>query len=92
MIKPVTAALMAVASPKVNLWFSVSGEMGLSNFMNPREWITVLQQTRSQLKAKPWKVRLLVWRAVRCQCVAGIAAALAAVQHACCSGVDGTEG
>lgn len=56
MIKPVTAALMAVASPGVSLWFSVSGEMGLSNFLNPREWKTVLDETRADLKGKPWKV------------------------------------
>jgi hypothetical protein len=56
MLKPVTAALAAVASPRVSLWYSVSGEMGLSNYLNPREWLTVLQETRSQLKQKPWKV------------------------------------
>jgi hypothetical protein len=58
MVQPVEAALAAVASPSVHLWFSVSGEMGLSNFLNAREWRTLLQETRSQLKQKPWKVRL----------------------------------
>lgn len=59
MVQPVVAALAAVASPSVDLWLSVSGEMGLSNFLNAREWKSLLQETRSQLKHKPWKVRLL---------------------------------
>lgn len=56
MLKPVTAALAAVANPSVNLWYSVSGEMTLSNFLNPKEWMSVLQETRALLKQKPWKV------------------------------------
>jgi hypothetical protein len=56
MLKPVSAALAAVANPNVNLWYSVSGEMTLSNFLNPKEWMSVLQETRAQLKQKPWKV------------------------------------
>lgn len=56
-LRPLTAALEAVASPKVSLWLSVSGEMGLSNFLNPDAWKAVLTSTRAQLKKKPWKVR-----------------------------------
>ena len=58
MIKPVTSALAAVAAPGVSLWFSVSGEMGLSNFLNAKEWKAVLDQIRTQLRAKPWQVTL----------------------------------
>lgn len=56
MIKPVTAALAAAASPGVSVWYSVSGEMGLSNFLNAREWKAELDEARTQLKQKPWKV------------------------------------
>lgn len=57
MLKPVTAALVAAASPRSNLWFSISGEMGLSNYLNSKQWLAVLQQTRAQLKQTAWKVR-----------------------------------
>lgn len=57
MIQPVTAALSAVASPKANLWYSVSGEMGLSNYLNARQWMGIMSEARSALKQRPWKVR-----------------------------------
>lgn len=85
------AALAAVASPSVDLWFSVSGEMGLSNFLNAREWRTVLQETRSQVKQKPWKVRLTCtgsYDAVLCMIMLGCAVVCYSVPwHVCLSHV-----
>jgi len=49
--------LPAVSSPATAIWFSVSGEMGLSNYLYSKEWKQLLDDTRKQLRTKQWKVR-----------------------------------
>lgn len=75
MIGPVVEALNAVASPSVSVWFSVSGEMGLSNYLHPQDWKDVLHDARKQLRAKKWQdvkvATALNWQ-MFCGCVAAV--------------------
>jgi hypothetical protein len=53
------AAAAAVSNPSIEVWFSVSGEMGLSNFLYADHWRNVIATTRQQLRRKQWKVRTM---------------------------------
>eukprot|EP00878_Enallax_costatus_P029509 GHUV01032004.1.p1 GENE.GHUV01032004.1~~GHUV01032004.1.p1 ORF type:complete len:417 (+),score=79.95 GHUV01032004.1:157-1407(+) len=73
MIQPAITALSAVSSPSVNVLFSISGEMGLSNYLYAASWRDMLTKTRTQLQNKGWKsvkvATALNWQ-MFCGCVA----------------------
>uniref|UniRef100_A0A383VY54 Glycoside hydrolase family 42 N-terminal domain-containing protein n=1 Tax=Tetradesmus obliquus TaxID=3088 RepID=A0A383VY54_TETOB len=73
MLQPVVKALNAVSSPSVEVWFSVSGEMGLSNYLHADAWRGVMANTRQQLRRKQWKdvkvATALNWQ-MFCGCIA----------------------
>ncbi|KAI8467535.1 MAG: hypothetical protein J3K34DRAFT_34565 [Monoraphidium minutum] len=73
MLKPVLAALGAAAKPSTAVWFSISGEMGLSNFVAADQWRALLSEARAVLRKQGWQdVRVataLNWQMV-CGCVA----------------------
>jgi hypothetical protein len=50
------ASSAAAASPGVNVLFSVSGEMGLSNYVFAPAWRGVLRDARARLQRSGWKV------------------------------------
>jgi hypothetical protein len=70
------AAAAAVSNPSVEVWFSVSGEMGLSNFLYADYWKNVMTATRQQLRRKQWKVSIWLLagtvQALRCLLAAAL--------------------
>eukprot|EP00775_Hariotina_reticulata_P003580 gene3580-3846_t len=73
LVRPVIQALNAVPSSATSIWFSISGEMGLSNYLYSKEWKKLLEDTRNQLRSKRWNsvkvATALNWQ-MFCGCVA----------------------